>query len=195
MKTKKPIISFLITIISLISITAVGTSAFFNAQKNIAANKFAAGTLDLDVTATDNINQPISISDIGGVDKMSGSRSWKIRNVGTLPGKLVFNLANINNLENGCNTPEIETEPNCESDNIGELGKAIKITASINNEQIAQSTLENGHDFIYDKALILQPSSEYDLTINWQENEAGYGNEIQSDTTNFDMIFKLEQQQ
>ena len=126
---------------------------------------------------------------------MSGSRSWKIRNVGTLPGKLVFNLANINNLENGCNTPEIETEPNCESDNIGELGKAIKITASINNEQIAQSTLENGHDFIYDKALILQPSSEYDLTINWQENEAGYGNEIQSDTTNFDMIFKLEQQQ
>ena len=195
MKTKQPIVASLIILAASVFVTAAGTYAFFNAKKTISTNKFAAGTLDLDVTSNGNVNQPIEINNVGASGKISGSRTWKIRNTGTLPGKLIFNLQNINNMENGCNAPEIETEPGCEINNVGELGKAISVTASIDGEKIAESTLENGKDFIYDKSLVLEPGgTEANLVISWTENDVGYGNEVQSDSVNFDMIFRLEQQ-
>lgn len=194
MKNNKSIISILVTVICLIFLTAMGSYALFNAKKTISTNKFSAGTLDLDVSSTGNINQPISIDNVGGSGKIDGSRTWTVKNIGTLPGKLIFNLQNINNLENGCNAPEIEAEPNCESDNTGELGQAITINAQVDGVEVAQSTLQNGHDFSYNKVSILQPNDSVELVINWQESDVGYGNEIQSDTTNFDMTFRLEQQ-
>ena len=194
MNKKQSVVTSLVVIIASVLVTAVGVGAFFNAEKTISTNKFAAGILDLDVTASDNINQPISIDNVGGSGEIGGSRMWKIRNIGTLPGKLIFNLQNINNQENGCNAPEIEAEPNCETDSVGELGKVIIVKALIGETQVAQSTLENGHDFVYDKELILQPKEEKELTIDWGENPVGYGNEVQSDTVSFDMVFRLEQQ-
>lgn len=194
MKVKNTFTISLVAMAITVLISAAGAYAFFNAKKTITTNKFAAGTLDLDVTSNENVNQPISIDNVGATEKIEGLRTWKIKNIGTLPGKMIFNLANIENKENGCNGPEVEAESECESNNVGELGKAIDITAVINDKVVATSTLENGHDFIYDNPAILNPGEQVDLAIKWSENNQGYGNEVQSDTVNFDMVFRLEQQ-
>lgn len=192
-KKTLPILSLVIVGVSIL-VTAAGTHALFNSKKTVAANKFAAGTLDLDVTSSDNINQPIMIDNVGATGKITGSRSWKVKNIGTLPGKLIFNLANINNIENGCNQPEIEAEPSCQADNTGELGRAIKVTAIFNGTKIAESNLDNGNDFSYTNAPILESGDQADFTVSWEENSTGYGNEVQSDSVSFDMVFRFEQQ-
>jgi predicted ribosomally synthesized peptide with SipW-like signal peptide len=195
MKNHYRIVSTLIIAIAVVIGTTVGTYAYFNAKKTFTANKFAAGTLDLDVISSNNINEPINIENVGGSQKIVGNRIWKIRNVGTLPGKLMVNLQNIKNEENGCNAPEIEAEPNCEADNIGELGKSISIKALVNGEVKATSTLATGQELGFAEGILLQPNEEINMEINWAEIADSYGNEIQSDTVNFDMVFRLEQQQ
>lgn len=193
MNIKHQLVTTIITVVAATSVTAIGAYAFFNVRKSINTNRFTAGTLDLDVTANGNVNEPINIGDFGSSGKVSGSKVWKIRNSGSLPGKLIFNLQNINNQENGCNAPEIEAEPGCEKDSVGELGKAVAIEALVNGEKVAETTLDNGKDFVYDKSLTLQPKDEVELTVNWKESSQGFGNEAQSDSVGFDMVFRLEQ--
>ncbi len=192
MNKKHVLMTSAMTIALTVLITATGTYALFNAKKTISTNKFMAGTLDLDVASADNINQAIMIDNIGELGESGGTRSWKIKNTGTMPGKLLFNLSNVNNYENGCNDPEIEAESSCTSNEIGELGKAINIVASMNGKDIATSTLENGNGFTYNQSPILQPNEQVDFSVRWQAGD--YGNEVQSDSVGFDMVFRLEQQ-
>lgn len=193
MKTKHSVLTSTMVIIAAISVTTIGAYAYLNAKKSISTNKFSAGTLDLDVKSGDSINQPITIDNVGANGKIGGSRTWIVRNTGTIEGKLIFGLQNISNLDNGCNEPEIEAEPNCQIDNFGELGKVIVVKALIDGQEIATTTLENNRDFVNDKVILLKPNEEIKMILNWEENPNGYGNEVQSDTVSFDMVFRLDQ--
>lgn len=198
MRKKSLLLSFLL--IATTAIIAVsGTTAYFTAKKTSSANKFAIGTLDLDISSATGKLEPINIGALGTEANIQGQKTWTVKNTGSLPGRLLVKLANVKNLENGCNAPEKEAEPNCETDNIGELGKIITVKVLLDNSQKAQSTLaDNQTEEIANQwnnlpSVILNPGESKTLSVAWSANDTDYGNEVQSDSVEFDLDFRLIQ--
>lgn len=198
MKKKSWLLSFLlITATAILAISA--TTAYFTAQKTGTANKFTIGTLDLDISSESGKLEPINIAALGSQANIQGEKTWTVKNTGTLPGRLLVKLANVKNLENGCNSPEKEAEENCETDNLGELGKIINVKVLLDDSQKAQSTL--AQDQIKEiesqwnnlAPVILNPGESKTLSLSWSANETDYGNEVQSDSAEFDLDFRLIQ--
>lgn len=198
MKKKNWLLSFLLIIVTVI-IAVSGTTAYFTAQKTSNANKFAIGTLDLDISSATGKLEPINIGALGTEANIQGEKVWTVKNTGTLPGRLLVKLANVKNLENGCNGPEKEAEANCETDNTGELGKIITVKVLLDGSQKAQSTLAEDQSEEIEKQwnnltpVILNPGESKTLAVNWSANDTDYGNEVQSDSVEFDLDFRLIQ--
>lgn len=177
-----------------------GTSAYFTAKKTITQSSFTAGTLDLDINSNGESLQPFVINNVGENADMRGNKLWKIKNTGTLPGRLLVLLQNVTNKENGCNEQEKIVETNCESDQIGDLGKAIRLSIKINGVEKVNSDLSDtgsqkiATDWENLPQIVLQPGEEISLEADWSASENDYGNEVQSDSVGFDMDFRLVQQ-
>lgn len=177
-----------------------GTSAYFTAKKTITQSSFTAGTLDLDINSNGESLQPFVIDNVGENADMRGSKAWKIKNTGTLPGRLLVLLQNVTNKENGCNEQEKLVEINCENDQIGDLGKAIRLSIKINGvEKVSSDLSDTGSqkiaiDWANLPQIVLQPGEEINLEADWSASENDYGNEVQSDSVGFDMDFRLVQQ-
>ena len=189
-----------VIVISAASGLLGGSFAYFSAQRTLSQSRFAAGTLDLNVQSNGQSLEPITINNVGAEPNITGSKVWQVKNTGTLPGRLMLQLQNVSNKENGCNDQEKQIEPNCETNTEGDLGKAITLTVSMDGEQKAFSTLATeestkmGTDWDALSPVILQPGQEVVLTASWSALESNYGNEVQSDSVNFDMDFRLVQQ-
>lgn len=197
----KKIFLSLIIIGAVSSLTYFVTQAYFTDKKTSLGNTFSVGTLNLEVGGGTGSNvEPFVISDIGsGVN--SGSKVWKVKNVGTLPGQFSASIENILNSENACNEPEKEVDISCDNPGVnqGELGKYIKVNFYLNNEkkvetymtEAASVEINNFWNSI-NPPIILNPQEEAELKMEWVAND-NYGNEIQSDSLNFDMSFSLKQ--
>ena len=99
---KRIFLSFAI-IIAVSSFSFVLTRAYFTDKKTSNGNKFTVGTLNLQVgDSQDKQVQPFIISDLGS-SQITGQKIWKLKNNGTLSGRLMINLSNVNNNEN-CNS-------------------------------------------------------------------------------------------
>lgn len=187
-------------IVAVIAAGIAGTYAYFTARRTVSTNRFTAGTLDLNVTSNGQVNEPFVIENIGENGDISGSKTWTVRNTGSLPGRLLVRLQSVVNEENGCNDPEKETEPVCESDTEGELGGVITANVSLDGTDQVSSTLATsqqakvGTDWNALTPIILQPNQTRTMGINWATSEDAYGNEIQSDSVKFDAVFRLIQQ-
>ncbi len=201
MKKKKQSL-FLSVLIILLAVGGLvaGTFAYFTARRTISASRFAAGTLDLNVESNGQSLQPFVIDNVGASADMNGDKIWQVKNTGTLPGRLMVQLQNVANKENGCNDQEKMVEPDCETKTEGDLGKAITLNITLNGELKASSTLATdqsakiGTDWAALSPIILQPGQEVALGAAWSASENNYGNEVQSDSVNFDMDFRLVQQ-
>lgn len=186
----------------------VGTAAFLSARRTTSVNRFQQGTLDLDVASGGEAVEPFVIENIGETGDISGAKEWTVTNTGTLPGRLLVRIKNLENNENGCNDQESEIEPACAADTIGELGGIINLKLTLDG---SNQTILNGTDvvssFLADadqgtigaawKALptiTLQPNDTVTVSAHWATSEADYGNEVQSDDLTFDMDFRLIQQ-
>jgi len=64
----------------------IGTYAYFTATRTTSVNRFAAGTLDLDVAANGNKLEPFVIENMGDNANISGSKTWTVKNTGSHPG-------------------------------------------------------------------------------------------------------------
>ncbi|KKS79925.1 MAG: hypothetical protein UV54_C0024G0009 [Candidatus Beckwithbacteria bacterium GW2011_GWA2_43_10] len=193
-------------LVSLLVVTVVGvgagaaTAAFLTARRTTSVNRFEQGTLDLDVASAGVAVEPFVIENIGEFGDISGTKEWTITNTGTLPGRLLVRIKNLQNNENGCNDQEKETEPGCALDNIGELGGVINLKLSLNGTDAVSSFLadaDQGNIGTAWKALptiTLQPNDTVTVGAHWATGEADYGNEVQSDDLTFDMDFRLIQQ-
>ena len=187
-------------IIIVASSASIGTYSYFTADRTTSANKFVAGTLDLNVSANGNKLEPFVVENIGNNPTISGSKVWTVKNTGTLPGRLLINLQNLSNLENGCNDQEKLADPSCEEANkSGNLGKVIILKMSLDGQEKTSSTLDNenftktGTDWGKLSPIILQPGEEKEVSAYWAANPGSYGNEIQSDSVQFDISFRLVQ--
>ncbi len=190
--------------LALIIIVAVGatigTYSYFTAERTTSANKFVAGTLDLDISANGNRLEPFVVENIGNNPTISGSKTWVVKNTGSLPGRLLVNLQNLSNLENGCNDQEKLADPTCESlGKEGNLGKVVVLKVSLDNQEVSRSTLSSedfnkiGSAWESLPPVILAPGEERTLSADWLAEGNSYGNEIQSDSVQFDINFRLLQ--
>jgi len=190
--------------ISLIMIVAtgasIGTYSYFTADRTTSANKFVVGTMDLDISANGNKLEPFVVENIGSDPNISGTKTWTIKNTGSLPGRLLLSLKNLSNLENGCNDQEKLADPTCDEPNKeGDLGKAVILKMSLDGQEKAESNLATanadkiGTAWANSEAVILQPGEEKQLSADWSADINSYGNEIQSDSVQFDIDFRLIQ--
>lgn len=189
-----------IGLIAAVAFMGIGaTFAFFIASRTTSTNKFTAGTLDLNVSANGNALEPFVIDNMGDNANISGTKTWTVKNTGTLPGRLLVRLQNVVNKENACNDQEKGTEPGCENDTAGELGGVITLKVALAGVDKVESTLATadeakiGNDWNALTPIILQSNEETTVTAHWATSETGYGNEVQSDSVEFDMNFRLIQ--
>lgn len=190
-----------VLLIAIVAIGAIaGTSAYFTATRTTNANRFISGTLDLDVASNGNKLEPFIIENMGATGNIGGTKTWTIKNTGSLPGRLFVRLQNVINEENGCNDQEKAVDPNCEDpDKVGNLGDAITLKVSLDGNDMVESTLATdaqtkiGQDWYNLDAIVLQPDEQREVTVYWNADEASYGNEVQSDSVQFDVNFRLIQ--
>ncbi|MDA1338055.1 MAG: hypothetical protein O2871_01700 [bacterium] len=178
------------------------TFALFKDQEINTGSEFKVGTLELEVNGSNNSEiTAFNIQDIGSGEELGGEQLWTLKNKGTLPGKLVVSLINVADKENGCNAPESKVDQTCSSPGIGEgeLGKIIIINTYINGK-IKSSTKLTEADIKNMKLIwetesptIISAGSSVEVKMSWLVEGDHYGNEIQSDSVNFDVQFDLEQ--
>ncbi|OGK45011.1 hypothetical protein A2957_01110 [Candidatus Roizmanbacteria bacterium RIFCSPLOWO2_01_FULL_38_11] len=193
----------LLTSVVIVGITAIaaiaGTAAYFTSTRTAQSNKFETGTIDLDVKSGGVVNQPFVLENLGDDANISGTKTYTIKNTGTLPGRLMLRLQNVANLENGCNDPETADEPNCANDTEGELGALINLQIARDGTNVVNSTLATanvgkvGNDWAGLTPIILQPDETTDVTLSWNLGRDEYGNNVQSDSVGFDANFRLIQ--
>ena len=196
----KKIWSSIVMIIMVAGISVAGTYSYFTATRTTSTNRFAAGTLDLDVVANGNKLEPFIIENLGGNTNIDGTKTWTIKNTGSLPGRLLVRLQNVVNTENGCNDQEKIAEPDCDTlGNEGDLGNVITLKVALDGVDKVESTLATdqlakiGTDWSILPQIILKAGEETTLTTHWSTEENFYGNEIQGDFTQFDINFRLIQ--
>ena len=206
--TNKKLLISLIVLTVVGTVAGVATGAFLTARRTTSVNRFEQGTLDLSVASVDGATKPFVIENIGETGDISGSKEWTITNTGSLPGRLLVRIKNLQNNENDCNDQEAEAESGCTLDEIGELGGVINLKLTLaGSNQTALNGTDVVSSFLADtdqgnigtlwKALptiTLQPNGVVTVTAHWETGEADYGNEVQSDDLTFDMDFRLIQQ-
>lgn len=209
---KKKVLLFILIAAGLIGGGYAVTQALFSDTETSAANEFQAGTLNMTVDGNDGTAfDSIDVTNIGADGTVSGEQEWTVVNAGTVDGELTFQMTDITNTENGCNEPELVTEPACEDDNLGELGDSITATVQIdrNNDgdyddagesAVVTSTLATANqatfasDWDTNAGTVSVPAgSTVKVKMNWANDPTSYGNEIQSDQLSFGVRFDLTQ--
>lgn len=196
---KKTIFSVLLVAIIAIA-GGAGTYAYFTATRTTESNKFVAGTLDLSVDSNNNVLEPFVIENMGENGNIGGEKTWNVKNTGSLPGRLLVRVQNLNNQENGCNDQEAAIEPNCGQDTEGELGNVINLNLALNGKDVASGLLNTanytniGSGWATITPVIIKPGEQVTVRAHWAADENSYGNEIQSDSVQFDTNFRLIQQ-
>lgn len=181
----------------IIGLASAGTYAYLSANRTTSASRFAVGTLDLSVNGNNQL-EPFVV-EVGDDGSISGSKTWTIKNTGSLSGRLLVDLQNVVNLENGCNDHEKAAEPACEDDDEGELGAAIALKLALDGDDKIESSLATeemsklGDDWGNLAPIILEAGEEKTLIASWSADPSSYGNEIQSDSVEFDVSFRLIQ--
>jgi spore coat-associated protein N len=207
---KNKVLLFLIIVSALIGGGYALTQALFSDTETSASNTFAAGTLDMTVDGQNGTAfESINVDNIGVDGTVTGEKEWTIRNAGTVPGNLTFRLNSITNTENGCNEPELVTEPACAADALGELGAATTAVVKIDTDNdgnydeedaVVTSTLATSNQGQYatqwntNAGTVAVPAgATVKVKMNWANDPATYGNEIQSDGLSFQAQFDLTQ--
>lgn len=201
MKNKKRLWLSVVIILAVAAAAVGGTYAYFTATRTAAQNKFTAGTLDMSVTGDNNTaNEPFVVDNIGENGNITGTKTWTIKNTGSLPGRLLVKLGSLVNEENGCNDQEKAVEPDCDTTGKeGDMGKIINLQVAVDGTDVVSSTLATanqnkiGDDWNAIAPIVIQPGQQKTVTFHWDTPESAYGNEIQSDSVRFDSVFRLVQ--
>jgi predicted ribosomally synthesized peptide with SipW-like signal peptide len=202
MKINRKILISLLVLASFGGAGIAVTRAFFTDRETVTGSKFTVGTLDMAVgTENGTISQPFVVENIGASGNIADGKTWEIKNVGTLPGRLFFKFANVVNAENGCNEPEKIVDTTCEAANDpGEVGQTLKFSVKLDDEEvITGKTLSDADAATYGSVwnslpnVVIAPGQSKQVGIEWVASESDYGNEIQSDSVAFDAAFNLVQ--
>ena len=169
------------------------------------------GTLDLQIGTTPQA-EPFVVENIGEDGTITNQKVWKVTNKGTLPGRMFVRLRKLVNKENLCNDQEKVVEPGCEADTEGEMGSKLttglyyKETAPATegdvtgmalvgtNHTLATADMDTyGADWNTLTPVIIPAGGIRYFGIKWNAGPTDYGNEIQSDSLEFEVEANLVQ--
>ena len=201
-----------LSIIAFAAIVAISaTSAYFSDEETSAGNSFASGTLNLQVSDTDPLVANFNVIDTYGGN--SGSEDWVLKNTGSIDGSLDITFSNLVDAENGVNEPEYADEGEDETSECvtgscvttGELAEVLNLLIYIDlNNSDTYTVVDDQLVYQGFASGILTPDCEqlsdyamaagYDksIRIEWSIADT-VDNEIQSDSTGFDIGFELLQ--
>jgi len=214
----KKILVSLMAMVLAVGLVGAGAFAYFNDTETSSGNTFTAGTLDLTVDGKDDPSVvSIQVSNIKPADGFFGSYSWRVKNTGSLPGLLWFEVTPIINNENGLEEPEYNPitgvyAPGEDGTDLGELGAYIIVgklnvydgstrlrIGSPSGPEFAHGT----HSLNYMGGLKLYSptGSTYDILDPGEDEElclvlklpSTVGNCVQGDSVKFNIIFHLDQ--
>lgn len=195
----------------VIALVGGGTWAYFGDTETSTGNTFTAGTLNLTVSDADPLVDHFSLSNI--VPGNSGSKDWLLKNVGSIDGSLDITFTNIIDAENGINVPEAAdpgengtvADPGTDGELAENLSLLIYIDENNNNVYdagidtlIYQGYVKGATNLAGEKLHNYSMPADYGsdghkaVRIEWSV-DASVGNEIQSDSTGFDIEFELLQ--
>ncbi len=209
---KKKVLLFLLVAAALLGGGYAVTQALFSDTETSGTNTITAGTLDMTVDGNNGTAfENISVSNVGADGTVSGQKEWVINNTGTVPGTLTFKLTNITNTENDCNEPEALVDTTCSNPGAGEgeLGDAITTGVQLDADgagtnsayqTVVSSNLATDSQSQYASqwntnagALVIPAGGSVKVKMDWANDPASYGNEIQSDALTFGVQFDLTQ--
>jgi len=207
MRNNRPSVQSLLLIFLIAFLGIAATQALFSDVERSQKGVFVVGTLDLAVKGKGGgAAESIIVDNIGADDALAGGKTWVINNVGSLPGKLLVGMANLNNLENSCNEPEALQDQTCgdPGENEGELGKNVLVTFVMRQgnqeEALINMNLAVGADASLSQLwqqrptpIVVPAGESLELTMNWDTKDSAYANEVQGDSVTFDLLFELEQ--
>lgn len=202
---KDPLRAILISSLMLGLLLSVGiysSFALFSARTSRPGGAFSVGTLDLSVTdAAGGASESFVIDNLGSDPNPKGSKSWLVKNTGTLSGRLTLATVGLLNTENGCNGQEAPVDNTCGNpgEGAGELGGVIRARVSVNDQEVVpwtkafadKETL--GAVWKAVPSVVLSGGESVKLTLDWEIRPEDYGNEIQSDSLEFNVTVNLEQ--
>lgn len=210
---KKKLLLFLLVAASLLGGGYALTQALFSDTEESGTNTITAGTLNMTVGGADGTAfENIVVENLGVDGTVSGQKEWTIVNTGSVPGTLKMQLNDIVNLENGCNEPELKADTTCASpadDLKGELGGVITTAVQLDKDgegatesyaAVVNSTLATANQAAYASqwdanagVVTIPAGGQVKVRMDWANDPATYGNEIQSDGLTFGVQFDLTQ--
>lgn len=163
--------------------------------------------LNIDYLNQEAVNQPQEtnnqgidywLDNLGANANFSGRKTWLVRNNQNESGRLLLGLSDLVNLENGCNDQEKSADSNCQKlKDKGELGGKIKLVIALDGiDKVNSFLLESqqgkiSKDWNKLPAVIIRPYQSRLVTAYWSVGENDYGNEIQSDSVEFNLNFRM----
>jgi hypothetical protein len=197
----------LVIIVGVAAVGLASTQALFRDVEQSQQGVFVVGTLDMNVEEpSGQVAESIVVSNIGESTSIDGGKTWVVNNVGSLPGRLTFSLDNIRNYENSCNEPEALEDVTCGNpgEGEGELGENIETTVTLtkggSSSQVITASLATDQASSYQTQWIdnandpiIPPGGSVEVTFAWSADEYSFGNEVQSDSVKFDVVYELEQ--
>lgn len=214
---KKILIS--VTIIGIVAVIAIGgTIAYFSDTETSSGNTLTAGTLNLQVGNDDPCTVHLDKDNIAPGDALYGggyTGLWKIKNTGTIDGKLSFEFTSLVDNDNSCNDPEMDAEEleygsggaTC-GDGEGELSDNLHVTVVVTDPDgtphkvwpigVAVKTLKETADegvitITGDPGLLEGGETGGTFHLKVIPLDSSVGNIVQSDSVEFDIIFYLDQ--
>ena len=126
MKKKVLISIFIVAVIGLF--LGAGVYSLFQDVETTTANTFAAGTLDLQVGATNPTTEKINFPALKPGDINATAANWQMQNLGTVPGNLNISTSAITNYENTLFAMETAAGDATGGATQGELGANLNVS-------------------------------------------------------------------
>lgn len=209
--------------IGLVAAVAVGASrAIFSDTETSVGNTFSAGTLNLTVDGQDDPNVVhVSLADMkpgdgtGGAEHSTIQYQWTLCNTGSLSGQPYIEIINLSDYDNNCNEPEAGVpDSSCGDPGLGEGELSANLFMQINAAGSGGFEYPHGAPCVDGgRNCPLSYWASYGSIGNgapstWQTIPAGgciapmvleleipttVDNIIQSDSSEFDIVFHLDQ--
>ena len=179
------------------------TRAYFRATGTAASNIIEAGTLDMEVGgAQGSAIEPFVVNNIGEEGDVTGSKTWTVNNIGTLPGRFYFRIQDLVNSDNACTQPEALVDESCGNpgDGEGELGGVLTFNVYLDDVLITTTDLASANQDVIKLAwntlpeVMIPAGQSKTVKVEYLAGESDYGNEVQSDSVSFNTRFDLVQQ-